>query len=45
MTNSVAQIVDDVIRSRRSVRAFLPTPVPKAEIEAIKAPKKEIRND
>ena len=35
MTNSVAQIVDDVIRSRRSVRAFLPTPVPKAEIEAI----------
>jgi nitroreductase len=35
MTNSVAQIVDDVIRSRRSVRAFLSTPVPKAEIEAI----------
>ena len=35
MTSSVAQIVDDVIRSRRSVRAFLPTPVPRAEIEAI----------
>ena len=35
MTNSVANIVDDVIRSRRSVRAFLPTPVPRAEIEAI----------
>lgn len=35
MTNSVANIVDDVIRSRRSVRAFLPTPVPRAEIETI----------
>ncbi len=35
MTNSVAQIVDDVIRSRRSVRAFLPTPLSKAEIEVI----------
>lgn len=35
MTNSVSKIVDDVIRSRRSVRAFLPTPVPRVEIEAI----------
>lgn len=35
MTNSVALIVDQVIRERRSVRAFLPTPVPQSEIEAI----------
>ena len=35
MPNSVAKIVDEVIRSRRSIRAFLPTPVPRDEIEAI----------
>ena len=35
MSNSIAQIVDTVITSRRSVRAFLPTPVPRSEIEAI----------
>lgn len=35
MTDSVAHIVDQVIRSRRSVRAFLSTPVPRAEIETI----------
>lgn len=35
MTNSVVPMVDQVIRDRRSVRAFLPTPVPRAEIEAI----------
>ena len=28
-------IVDQAIRSRRSIRAFLPTPVPRAEIEAL----------
>lgn len=30
-------IVDEAIASRRSIRAFLPTPVPRAEIEAILA--------
>ena len=30
-----SEIVDDAIRSRRSIRAFLPTPVPRAEIEAL----------
>ena len=29
------EIVDEAIRSRRSIRAFLPTPVPRAEIEAL----------
>jgi nitroreductase len=29
------QIVDEAIRSRRSIRAFLPTPVARADIEAI----------
>ena len=28
-------MVDQVIRDRRSVRAFLPTPVPRSDIEAI----------
>lgn len=32
---SSAAIVDDAIVSRRSIRAFLPTPVPQGEIEAI----------
>ena len=32
-----AAIVDDAITSRRSIRAFLPTPVPRADIEAILA--------
>ncbi|MGV1016720.1 MAG: nitroreductase [Fluviibacter phosphoraccumulans] len=35
MTHSVATMVDQVIRDRRSVRAFLPTPVPRSDIEAI----------
>ena len=35
MTHSVATMVDQVIRDRRSVRAFLPTPVPRNDIEAI----------
>lgn len=35
MTHSVATMVDQVIRGRRSVRAFLPTPVPRSDIEAI----------
>lgn len=35
MTHSVAAMVDQVIRDRRSVRAFLPTPVPRSDIEAI----------
>jgi nitroreductase len=36
MTNSTAQqIVDVAIVSRRSIRAFLPTPVAKADIESI----------
>ena len=36
MIESPAQkIVDDAIRSRRSIRAFLPTPVPRADIEAL----------
>jgi nitroreductase len=30
-----AALVDEAIRSRRSIRAFLPTPVPQATIEAI----------
>ncbi len=30
-----ARVVDGAIASRRSVRAFLPTPVPRADIEAI----------
>ncbi len=29
------EIVDEAIRSRRSIRAFLPTPVPQAEITAL----------
>ena len=29
------EIVDEAIRSRRSIRAFLPTPVPRTEIEAL----------
>ncbi len=33
MSNDTQRIVDDVIQSRRSVRAFLPTPVPQ---EALK---------
>jgi nitroreductase len=33
--SSSHQIVDEAIRSRRSIRAFLPTPVPRADIEAI----------
>jgi nitroreductase len=39
MTPTPASIaaVDDAITSRRSLRAFLPTPVPRAEIEAILA--------
>ena len=35
MTHSVATMVDQVIRGGRSVRAFLPTPVPRSDIEAI----------
>lgn len=35
MTHFVATMVDQVIRDRRSVRAFLPTPVPRSDIEAI----------
>ncbi|RJF94993.1 nitroreductase [Noviherbaspirillum saxi] len=36
MTNSLAQqAVDEAIRSRRSIRAFLPTPVAREDIEAI----------
>lgn len=36
MIESPAQkIVDEAIRSRRSIRAFLPTPVPRADIEAL----------
>lgn len=35
MTNSAATMVDQVIRDRRSVRAFLPTPVLRTDIEAI----------
>lgn len=35
MTHSVATMVDQVIQDRRSVRAFLPTPVPRSDIEAI----------
>jgi len=37
MTNQSdnTRIVDDAIISRRSVRAFLPTPVPRALIEEI----------
>ena len=30
-----AAVVDDAIASRRSIRAFLPTPVPRSDIEAI----------
>ncbi len=30
-----AAVVDEAIRSRRSVRAFLPTPVPREDVEAI----------
>lgn len=30
-----AAVVDDAITSRRSIRAFLPTPIPRDEIEAI----------
>jgi nitroreductase len=36
-TGTAREIVDAAIASRRSVRAFLPTPVPRAEIEAILA--------
>jgi nitroreductase len=32
---STTAIVDDAIASRRSIRAFLPTPVPREEVEAI----------
>ncbi len=32
---STAALVDDAITSRRSIRAFLPTPVPRKDIEAI----------
>lgn len=32
---STAAVVDDAITSRRSIRAFLPTPVPREDIEAI----------
>lgn len=35
MQNTAAQIVDAVLINRRSVRAFLPTPVARADIEAI----------
>ncbi len=34
---SSAAIVDEAIASRRSIRAFLPTPVPREDIEAILA--------
>ncbi|GAC1411126.1 MAG: nitroreductase [Burkholderiaceae bacterium] len=38
MSESVPQnMVDEAIRSRRSVRAFLPTPVPRRDIEALLA--------
>ena len=33
--NQTASIVDQAIVSRRSIRAFLPTPVPRADIEAL----------
>ncbi len=33
--NPCATDIDAVLKSRRSIRAFLPTPVPRAEIEAI----------
>jgi nitroreductase len=36
-TSETAAIVDDAISSRHSVRAFLPTPVPRETIEAILA--------
>ena len=32
---TTCEIVDEAIRSRRSIRAFLPTPVPRADIEAL----------
>lgn len=35
MINSITKTVDQVIRERRSIRAFLPTPVSRAEIEAL----------
>jgi nitroreductase len=35
MTSDSQTFVDDAITSRRSIRAFLPTPVPRADIEAI----------
>ena len=36
MSESASQkIVDETIRSRRSVRAFLPTPIPRPDIEAL----------
>lgn len=34
-TGDAAAIVDEAITSRRSIRAFLPTPVPRDDIEAI----------
>ena len=34
-STSTREIVDHAIRSRRSIRAFLSTPVPRAEIEAL----------
>jgi len=34
---TTAAIVDDAIASRRSIRAFLPTPVPREDVEAILA--------
>lgn len=36
-SSEVARVVDDAITSRRSVRAFLPTPVPRALVEHILA--------
>ncbi len=35
MTSTTQHIVDEAITSRRSVRAFLPTPIPRADIEAL----------
>lgn len=35
MLSQQQQVVDEAIVSRRSIRAFLPTPVPRAEIEQI----------
>jgi nitroreductase len=37
MTDAAARAVDEAITSRHSIRAFLPTPVPRATIEAILA--------